>query len=103
MTLTAEPAALTADLFARHVGQAFRIQGGWHVLTLNQVDRPPPQPWHQDMGLTPFTLLFSGPPGDVLAEGLHTIVPEDGTAYGLYLIPVHTPAAGRQDYQAVFN
>jgi hypothetical protein len=103
MTLTAEPVALTADLFARHVGQAFRILGGRHVLVLDQVDRPAPQPWHRDMGLTPFTLLFSGPPGDVLAEGLHTIALEDGTAYGLYLIPVHTPAPGRQDYQAVFN
>jgi hypothetical protein len=95
--------ALTADLFAPHVGQAFRIEGGRHVLALSQVDRPEPQSWHTDMGVTPFTLLFSGPPGDVLAEGMHTIALEDGTAYALYLIPIHTPAPGRQDYQAVFN
>jgi hypothetical protein len=103
MTLTAEPVALTADLFTRHLGQAFQVQGGRHVLALNHVDRAQPQPWHIDRGLEPFTLLFSGPPGDVLAEGLHTIALEDGTAYALYLIPVHTPAPGRQDYQAVFN
>ncbi len=48
-------------------------------------------------------LVFSGPPGDVLAEGMHTIKVEDGTAYDLYLIPIHTPEPGRQDYQAVFN
>ena len=95
--------ALTADLFAQHVGQAFQIQGAHHVLALDRVDRPEPQPWHRDVGLTPFTLLFSGPPGDVLAEGMHTIALQDGTAYALYLIPVHTPAPGRQDYQAVFN
>ncbi len=34
---------------------------------------------------------------------MHTIAREDGTAYDLYLIPVHTPARERQDYQAVFN
>jgi hypothetical protein len=34
---------------------------------------------------------------------MHTITREDGAAHDLYLIPVHTPAPGRQDYQAVFN
>jgi hypothetical protein len=101
--MIAEPAAVTADLFAQYVGQAFRVEGGRHVLALDKVDLIARQPWHEEVGLTPFTLIFSGPPGDVLAEGLHTIALEDGAAYTLYLIPIHTPATGRQDYQAVFN
>jgi hypothetical protein len=101
--MTAEPIALTAALFDPHVDQAFRIQGGHHVLTLDKVEPIAIQPWHRDMGLTPFVLMFSGVPGDILAEGMHTIALEDGSAYTMYLIPVHTSAPGRQDYQAVFN
>lgn len=98
--MTAEPVALTAELFARHLGQAFRVDGGPHVLTLTKVEASPKEDWQTR---APFLLLFSGPPADVVAEGMRTIALDDGTAYDLYLIPVHTPAPGRQDYQAVFN
>jgi hypothetical protein len=96
-------APMTADVFAPHTGQAFEVEGARHVLTLSQVERLEPQPGNVQMGVMPFTLVFSAPPGDVLAEGLHTIVAEDGAAYLLYLSPIYTPAPGRQDYQAVFN
>lgn len=101
--MTADFVALTADAFAPHVGTSFRVEGGRHMLSLSEVERFENQPGHGDPAFRPFTLIFSGPPGDVLAEGMHTIIREDGTAYDLYLIPVHTPAPGRQDYQAVFN
>lgn len=106
--MTADFVALTADTFAPQVGTSFRVGDGRHVLSLSEVERLEPQPGHGDPTYQPFTLIFSGPPGDLLAEGMHTLAPEgvapdDGTAYDLYLIPVHTPAPGRQDYQAVFN
>jgi hypothetical protein len=101
--MAADFIALTADTFAPHVGAAFRVEGGHHVLSLSQIERFEAQPGHGDRAIQPFVLIFSSPPGDVLAEGMHTITHEDGAAYDLYLIPVHTPAQGRQDYQAVFN
>ena len=101
--MTAEFVALTADTFAPHLGTSFRVEGGHHVLSLSEVERLASQPGHMDQAFQPFVLIFRGPPGDVLAEGMHTITSEEGTAYDLYLIPVHTPAPGRQDYQAVFN
>lgn len=94
---------LTAETFAPHVGRVFQVQGGRHALALNEIEQGALEDWAVDGGRSPFTLLFSGPPGDVLAEGMHAIELEDGTAYHLYLIPIHTPAPGRQDYQAVFN
>ena len=51
----------------------------------------------------PFTLIFSGPPGDVLREGLYTLEVEGGPSFDLYVIPVHTPVLGRQDYQVAIN
>ena len=42
----------------------------------------------------PFTLIFGGPPGDVLHQGLHTLEVEGGPAFQLYIIPVQTPAPG---------
>jgi hypothetical protein len=101
--MAADFVALTADTFAPHVGASFRVEGGHHVLSLSEVERLGSQPGHGNPDFQPFVLIFSGPPGDVLAEGMHTIAREDGTAYDLYLIPIHTPAPGRQDYQAVFN
>ena len=101
--MAADFVALTADTFAPHLGASFRVEGGHHVLSLSEVDRLESQPGHGNRDFQPFVLIFSGPSGDVLAEGMHKITPEDGPAFDLYLIPVHTPAPGRQDYQAVFN
>jgi hypothetical protein len=101
--MAAEFVTLTADTFAPHQGASFRINGGPHVLSLSEVDRLGNQPGQATPAFQPFVLIFSGPRGDLLPEGMHTITREDGTAYDLYLIPIHTPARERQDYQAVFN
>ena len=98
--MSAEPVVLTAETFARHVGQTFLIRGGRYALVLTEIETMPLQAWQTSPS---FTLLFSGPLGDVLPEGMHALTQEDGTAYELYVIPIHTPAGGRQDYQAVFN
>jgi hypothetical protein len=98
--MTAEPIAMTAETFAPHVGETFRIEGWSHGLELTRIETMPLQTWQTDPS---FTLVFSGPPGDLLAEGMHAITLDGGAAYELYLIPIHTPAPGRQDYQAVFN
>jgi hypothetical protein len=92
---------LSAQTFLPHVDKRFRVRGGRHVLTLIQVDasaqhaKGAPRP--------PFSLIFSGPPGDVLHEGLYALEVEDGPVFDLYLMPIQTRVLGRQDYQAAFN
>ena len=90
------------ELFLPHVDKPFRVRGGRHVLTLTKVEaamgeraKGAPRP--------PFILIFSGPPGDVLPEGLYTLEVENGPSFDLYVIPINTPLLGRQDYQTVFN
>lgn len=95
---------LTAEHFRPYVGTVFRLQGGRHELTLSAVnahnvdDNAAALAYRQ-----PFTLIFSGPPRDVLPEGMRTFEVADGAQFELYVIPVLTQSAARQDYQAVFN
>ena len=51
----------------------------------------------------PFIVIFRGPPGDVLPEGMRELHIEDGPSFKLYIIPVLTPQRDRQNYQSVFN
>lgn len=96
---------LTADLFEGHVGRTFSIEGDPRSVVLTGVERRPLQASEAGTQVGgPFTLVFSGPPRDVLAEGIRTLRTEtEDQAFDLYLMPVHTPAPDRQDYQAVFN
>jgi hypothetical protein len=93
---------LTADAFIPYVDKVFRVKGGRLALTLNRVDVRPIEAW-EAVTRQPFTLIFAGPPGDVLREGLHDLQVEDGPAFQLYVIPIQTFVQERQDYQAVFN
>jgi hypothetical protein len=86
--------------FTPHLNKLFRFKG--HQLRLATVDV-------QDLSnpasesRKPFTLIFHGPRGDVMPEGLYEAEVEDGARFELYVIPIHTAARERQDYQAVFN
>jgi hypothetical protein len=93
--------SLQHDDFTPHVNKLFRFEGRHHQLRLAAVDvdnlpSPPDQ-------RKPFTLIFHGPRGDVMPEGFYAAEVEDGARFELYVIPIHTPAPERQDYQAVFN
>ena len=94
---------LTADHFVPHVDKTFRIRGGRHAFTLSRVDGPAGAASLAPGVRHPFNLIFSGPPGDVLQEGLYTVDVENGPHFQLYIIPIRTPARDRQDYQAAFN
>jgi hypothetical protein len=95
---------LTPETFLPHVNKAFRVKGGRHVLTLTRVDiRRLEEREAAGVRRLPFTLIFRGPAGDVLREGLYKLEIEGGPTVELYVIPVQTFARDRQDYQAVFN
>ena len=95
---------LTADHFLRHVGQVFRVKDGRHALTLSRVHVPSlDEGQAKAVPRQPFTVIFAGPPGDVLREGLHIIEREGGPAFEIYVMPIQTFTLDRQDYQAAFN
>ena len=94
----ATPETLTAAHFERHAGRVFAI--GDRRLTLRTIETP----GQAEAGFrAPFALIFDGPPGDVLPEGLYAVQAEDGASFEFHIMPVHTPARDRQDYQALFN
>ncbi len=87
-----------------HVNKTVRIDGFPHALTIVEVTVR--QQGAAEIALKlprPFTVIFRGAPGDVLAEGLHTLNVEDGPTFTMHVIPIHTPQRDRQDYQAIFN
>ena len=95
---------LTADMFQPHVNKQFRVKDGRHALTLNRVELHKTEQSEVDaFGRQSFTLLFSGPPGDVLPQGFYTLEADGGLSFQLHVIPIRTLVRDRQDYQAVFN
>jgi hypothetical protein len=95
-------APLTHEDFQPHVGCEFRFGGQPQVLRLSRIDvmDRPPLP---GMGYKAFTLVFAGPRGDVLPEGFYAAEADGGARFEFYIMPIHTPAPDRQEYQAVFN
>ena len=90
---------LTAEHFLPHVEKVFSVKGGRHAFTLTQVEVSG-EKWGPRQS---FNLIFAGPPGDVLPEGLYTLEVADGPQFELYVIPIHTPERGKQNYQSAFN
>lgn len=93
---------LTHEDFEPHLGREFRFAGQPQVLRLAHIDVKdrPPMP---GLDYKAFMLIFTGPRGDVLPEGFYAAETDGGTRFDLYIIPIHTPAPDRQDYQVVFN
>jgi hypothetical protein len=90
-----------ADDFLPHVSRTFAVKGGRHTIVLSRVEQP--RPGDRGDFRDPFLLIFRGPPGDVLPEGLYTFEVEGGPSFELYVMPIHTHARDRQDYQSSFN
>jgi hypothetical protein len=98
------PELLTPDHFFPHLNKVFKAQGGRHALTLTEVSAAILTEEDRAAALRcPFTLIFAGPPGDLLDEGLYTFDVDDDVTFELYVMPIHTSARSRQDYQAAFN
>ena len=95
---------LSRDVFDPHVGKVFRVKDGHHALTLTRIDARKLEDWETELRMRePFNLIFRGPPNDLLKEGMYTLEVADGPSFDLYVIPIHTPFPGRQDYQSSFN
>src|ERR1700750_611329 len=89
---------LTADMFQPHVNKVFRVKDGRHALTLNRIElRRMEQRELDELGRQSFTLVFAGPPGDVLPDGLYTLEVEGGPSFELFVMPIRTLVRGRHD------
>jgi hypothetical protein len=95
-------APLTHENFQPHVGREFRFDGQPQVLQLARIEVMPAPPL-PGMDYKAFTLIFTGPRGNVLPEGFYAAEAHGGTRFEFYILPIHTPAPDRQEYQAVFN
>ena len=94
----------SAQDFEDCIGKIFQSESSRHALTLSRIERYPlPRGAQASTSREPFSLIFQGLQGSILPEGLQSFVLEDGRSFAFYMMPIHTPAAGRQDYQAVFN
>ena len=89
--------------FAPHVDKPFRFNGWPGSLRLVRIEPPAGRAAAAEGARAPFTLIFQGVRGEVLAEGMRTATLDDGSSFEFYIMPIHTPAADRQEYQAVFN
>src|SRR5579862_3498045 len=77
ITTMTEP--LTPETFLPHVDKVFHVKDGRHALTLSRVDVRPMEEWEAALlRHQAFTLIFGGPPGDVLREGLYVLEVEGG-------------------------
>jgi hypothetical protein len=93
---------LTHEHFSPYLGKRFGFEGHHLTLLLRSID-PQPQFAAPGGSRVPFTLIFEGPAGDILPAGHYRTGVPDGPVFEMYVSPIHTPAQGHQDYQAVFN
>ncbi|MGO8739003.1 DUF6916 family protein [Rhodoblastus sp.] len=96
-----DPAAaqhFAAADFRPRRNETFAVEGWPHGLLLREIHEGAAGGFR-----VPFTLIFQGPAGALLPEGLRRLKAADAAVFDLYLMPVHTPDSGRQDYQAAFN
>ena len=77
-----------------------RIEGWQHTLTITRIETRKLEEWEQEViTRQPFIVMFRGPPGDVLPEGMRELHIEDGPSFKLYIIPVLKPQRDRQNVQ----
>jgi len=95
-------AELRQEDFTPHVGKEFRF-AGWHgTLRLARIEAGGIQGM-APMERTPFLLIFQGAKGSVLPEGMYAATTVDGVDFHFHIMPIHTAASDRQDYQVVFG
>lgn len=96
-------ADLRAEDFEPLVGRDVSFGDTGFTLVLARVERARGT-LPADLPRAPFTLIFTGPKGATfLTEGLYRCAIGDRASFDLHVAPIHTFAADRQDYQAVFG
>lgn len=93
---------MTIEHFQPYEGRNVFLKDFDFTLKLTSVEggEHPPQP-----GFTrkPFLIVLSGPKQPLVRPGSYMCEIEGGPTYELFLLPIHTVATDRQDYQSVFG
>jgi len=96
---------LTIETFAPHLHTEFRIadppNGDPVAISLTEVRSLGRQPGAPRV--EPFSLLFSGPQGPILAQRIYRLEHPALGAQDIFLVPVGYDEAGARCYEAVFN
>ncbi|MDO9337698.1 MAG: hypothetical protein EON95_08930 [Caulobacteraceae bacterium] len=96
---------LTMESFQPHLNKTFKVRGGHHAFPLVKIEEHRVEDDQRHLiTRTPFTLIFRSVPGDILPTGLWTFdVEGEDVSFDLYVMAIHSPFPGDQDYQASFN
>jgi hypothetical protein len=97
-------AAATADTFAPHVGERFRLLGAASELELElcevlRRDQLTPPPGFRQA----FILFFRSPPGPRLPQGTYRLDNGELGEFAVFLVPFAIEPNGGMRYQAPFN
>ena len=93
---------LTVEDFKPYEGRTVRLKDFDFTLKLSAVEGGD-GPLQPGSTRAPFLLVLSGPKQPLVRPGSYMCDIEDGPSYELFLLPIHTAAADRQDYQSVFG
>lgn len=93
----------THEDFRPHLSKTFRVRGGQHALVLRHVEEFSGGLASGQNRRSSFALIFSGPAGDVLREGIYAFEVDGGLSFEFHIMPIHTPVPDHQEYQAIFN
>ena len=91
---------ITAEMFRAHLDSQFRVvlDGGEIPLRLVEVTEPVTAG-----GFERFLLVFHGPSGALLPDGLHTFQHESLGWFAIFIVPIFGSNAERIVYEASFN
>jgi hypothetical protein len=92
---------LVAEVFDKHIGDAFTVSDGhstW-AMSLVEVSKGP----HRRAGARePFSLLFHGPLTSILPQAIYRFEHPAFAPMEIFIVPVG-PAGDAMQYEAVFN
>jgi hypothetical protein len=98
---------LTVETFEPHLGDEFRVRvldsGDVHAFVLAEAATPPSKVRVPEGRRTPFHLIFRGPEGLVLPQGIYEFEHAMAGRYQLFMVPVADPEGGGGCvYQVIF-
>ncbi|HEY0517925.1 MAG TPA: hypothetical protein VGC84_00420 [Ilumatobacteraceae bacterium] len=98
------PEGLAPDTFEPHVGTRFDVRPEARselAIELHELTRLPPRSYGDRR--EPFSLVFLGPAGAPLPQGIYTMHHDALGDIDLFIVPIGPGVDGRNQYEAVFN
>jgi hypothetical protein len=100
--------AFTAETFARHLGEAFRVVPdsavpiAMELVEATELGGETARPGEAPTKRVPFSIVFRGPGGVVLPQRIYRVEHDAIGAFDLFLVPIGPDGAGMR-YEAIFT